>query len=763
MAQSDTVDNDSIRDTEFATGKYLVEEGLEDRAYQRELVDASEKESTLIALPTGTGKTAVAARLIARRLEYHTGKVLMLAPTQPLVNQHAEFFREMLDVPDHEIKVFTGDVSPDERVELWNGAVSVIIATPQVIENDLIGNRYSLENVIHVVFDECHRATGDYSYNYIGERYHGNSVETLATGLSASPGSSKDKILEVCSNLGLTNVEVLTEEDELLQEYLYETKIDYQWIDLPEELIEARDLVQDVYQEKLSELKSIGVLDSASKSLSVSKLMRARGKIQKLVDNGESKGYKSMSLHAEALKLSHGWKTIETQSTQAAITYFENILDEAKTSSGSKASERIASTPRIKEAIRKLRAYEDTHPKLTELRVEVGRTLIDDGQVLIFTESRDTASRIVEFLDSGSIDPVRFVGQNNKKNDKGMTQKEQHETLQDFRNGEYNVLVSTSVAEEGIDIPSVDLVLFYEPVPNAVRAVQRRGRTGRQTEGRVVILIAKDTGDETSYYISQSREKKMKNQLKKLKEMETDLRDELREEQASLTEFGKRSMDSDQPVVVVDQRETKSAVGKTLDRLSGITVNLETLDVADYIVSNRVAIERKELDDFISSLTSSERSIFDQVSELSNNFSRGVMIIEGGNGVEDLYGRSQVDEEAVRSTVQTIAVDFGVSLLFTRDEEETAKQIRSLARREQEDNDQEINRHGQKSTESTESMQEYIVSSIPNVGPVIAQDLLTEFGTIKAIVNADVQTLTKTEGVGEKTAEHIVELVNTEY
>ncbi len=763
MPESSSIDEKPEVEEEFVTGKYIVDDSLEDREYQAKLVNASENESTLIALPTGTGKTVVAARLIARRLESHSGKVLMLAPTQPLVNQHAEFFREVLDVPEHEVKVFTGNVSPSERVELWNGAVSVIIATPQVIENDLIGNRYSLENVIQVIFDECHRATGDYSYNYIGERYHGNSIDTLATGLSASPGSSREKILEVCSNLGLTNVEVLTEEDELLKEYLYKTGIDYCWVDLPEELIEARDLVQGVYKEKLSELKSMGVINSASKSLSVSKLMRARGKIQKLVDNGDSKGYKAMSVHAEAMKLSHGWRAIETQSTQSAISYFDKIIDEAKSSGGSKASERIAATPQIKEAMRKLNDYDDTHPKLTELRVEVGRTLIDDGQVLIFTESRDTASRIVEFLDSGSINPVRFVGQNNKKNDKGMTQKEQHETLQAFRDGEYNVLVSTSVAEEGIDIPAVDLVLFYEPVPSAVRSVQRRGRTGRQTEGRVVILIAKDTGDETSYYISQSREKKMKNRLKKLKEMEDDLRDELREEQVSLSEFGERTTDSDQPVVVVDQRETKSAVGKTLDRLSGITVNLETLDVADYIVSDRVAIERKELDDFISSLTSSDRSIFEQVSELSNNFSRGVMIIEGGNGVEDLYGRSKVDEEAVRSTVQSIAVDFGVSLLFTRDEEETAKQIRSLARREQKDNDQEINRHGQKSTESTESKQEYVVSSIPNVGPVIAKDLLTEFGSVKAIMNASVEQLVETEGVGETTAENIIELVNAEY
>jgi len=764
MSQSGTQESETDPESSYVSGKYLNENVLEDREYQAELAETSLKESTLVALPTGTGKTAVAARLIARRLEEHQGKVLMMAPTQPLVNQHARFFREVLSIPDHEIKVFTGNVPPDERQELWDGATSVILATPQVIENDLIGNRYSMNDVVHIIFDECHRATADYAYNYIGERYHGNAEHPLATGLSASPGSSKDKILEVCSNLGLTNVEVLTEDDDILKEYLHDTQIDYRWIDVPEELTEARDLVQEIYVDRLQSLKNdFNVLDSASKSLSFGKLNKARGKIQGMIDNDNSKGYKAQSVHAEALKLRHGWKTIETQSVQASLSYFEKILEEGRSSSGSKAAERIASSPQITTAIKKLREYDDVHPKLSEVRIEVGRTLLDEGQALIFTESRETASRIVEFLDEGNINPVRFVGQNNKKNDQGMTQTEQKETLDEFRDGKYNVLVSTSVAEEGIDIPAVDLVLFYEPVPNAVRTVQRRGRTGRQTQGRVVILIAKDTGDETSYYVSQRREKKMKTQLKKLKEMEEDLRDELREEQASLAEFGERFTDTDQPVVFLDSRETKSTVGKELDRMSGVTVNLETLDVADYVVSDRVAIERKELDDFIDSLISGDRDIFQQITELTNSYDRPVLLIEGANSAEGLYGRAQIDEEAIRSTLGSIMIDFDVSIYFTPDAKETANTVRMLARREQEENDREVNRHGRKSTDTMSETQEYIVSSIPDIGPVLAADLLDECGSVQGVVNASVEDLIEIEGVGEKTAKTINEVSTADY
>ena len=79
--------------------------------------------------------------------------------------------------------------------------------------------------------------------------------------------------------------------------------------------------------------------------------------------------------------------------------------------------------------------------------------------------------------------------------------------------GLYQVLISTSVAEEGIDIPSVDQVILYEPVPSEIRMIQRRGRTGRKTEGQMTVLITKGTRDEAYYYSSIHKERKMKNQL----------------------------------------------------------------------------------------------------------------------------------------------------------------------------------------------------------------------------------------------------------
>ena len=114
-----------------------------------------------------------------------------------------------------------------------------------------------------------------------------------------------------------------------------------------------------------------------------------------------------------------------------------------------------------------------------------------NSNVLIFTQYRDTARRIVEVLSENGIKASRFVGQAKRRGDVGMKQDEQTSVLDSFRNGEFNILVATSIAEEGLDIPEVDLVIFYEPIPSDIRYIQRKGRTGRKSAGSVVILQAK--------------------------------------------------------------------------------------------------------------------------------------------------------------------------------------------------------------------------------------------------------------------------------
>uniref|UniRef100_UPI002469AD5C DEAD/DEAH box helicase n=1 Tax=Halorubrum sp. Boch-26 TaxID=2994426 RepID=UPI002469AD5C len=538
----------------------LVDEFLQERRYQLQLAASAADDHTLVCLPTGLGKTTVSLLVTAERLHEAGGKALFLAPTKPLVQQHADFYREALSIPDDEIVVFTGDVKPDDRAALWNDA-RIVIATPQVVENDLVGNRISLRDVTHLTFDECHRATGDYAYVYIAERYHSDAADPLVTGMSASPGGDTEEIETVCENLGLSNVEVMTEADADVDEYTHDTDVQWEQVTLPDEVLEIRDALNEVITDRLEKLKSLGVTNTTNPDLSQKDLNAMRGKLKKMMDNDQSDGYKGMSTHAEVMKLRRATELVETQSVESVRRYFERQREAARSSGASKASQRMVADPKVREAMRKAESFDGLHPKFSKARILLAETLgINEGErAILFTESRDTAEALVEFL-SASFDVRKFVGQGDKQGSDGMSQKQQQETLDEFKAGDFEVLVSTSVAEEGLDVPEVDLVCFYEPVPTAIRSIQRKGRTGRQAEGKVVVLMAEDTRDEAFFWISRRREKKMASQLAELKQATDDIEETVGDDgQAGLDAFaGGSGNEADDTKAEVDEGASDS-------------------------------------------------------------------------------------------------------------------------------------------------------------------------------------------------------------
>ncbi|MBB6647274.1 DEAD/DEAH box helicase [Halobellus ruber] len=844
---------------------------IERREYQTRLADAARDAHTLVCLPTGLGKTTVSLLVTADRLESVGGKVLFLAPTKPLVQQHAEFYREALDIPEEEVVVFTGEIRPEDRADRWTDA-RIVVATPQVVENDLVGSRISLGDVTHLTFDECHRATGEYAYVYIAERYHDDAADPLVTGMSASPGGDKESILTVCRNLGLEEVEVMTEDDADVAAYTHDTSVEWERIELPEEIIGIRDALNEVIKDRLQKLKSLGVTNTTQPDVSQKQLNRMRGKLQELMDADKSEGYKGMSTHAEVMKLRRAVELVETQSVESVRRYFERQRNAARSSGASKASQRLVAEPKVREAMRLAESFDGTHPKFSRARILLAQTLGIEGgdRVIVFTESRDTAEALTEFL-SASFDTRRFVGQGDKESSEGMTQTEQQDALDAFRNGEFEVLVSTSVAEEGLDVPEVDLVLFFEPVPTAIRSIQRKGRTGRQADGQVVVLLAEDTRDEAYYWISKRREEEMESELRDLKGVAGDIESELTPPQAALeaydgaadgddgapgsgaadagaganagsdaesgadagadppdadtpaetngqaglTDFGPTeteiertdgertaderadgepteseeeatgdgdSVESDEggsdageggtesavatagsddgeTEIVVDQRELDAAIAKDLSKRDGIRTRLETLAVGDYVLSDRVAVERKSVADFLDTLLDGDRSLFEQIGDLSRAYARPILILEG----DGLYEERNVHPDAIRGALASLAVDFDVSVLQTADESETGELLRTIAAREQTERDRTVSVHGDKSAKTLAEQQEYVVSAIADVGPVTAQSLLDAFGTVEGVMTAPEEDLRDVDGVGEVTASRIREVVGSGY
>lgn len=766
----------------------LIEPGvLDHRPYQVDIANRALRDHTLVCLPTGLGKTTISLLITAVRLAGGPGKSLLLAPTKPLVVQHAEFYRRALTISDETVITYTGETRPADRATAWEDA-SVIVATPQVIENDLIGGRIDLEDVVHLTIDECHRTGGNYPYEFIADRYHDLADEPLVTGMSASPGSDRDEILAVCERLGLAAIEVRTPDDPSVEPYTHDTRVETVEVDLPEEIRRIRNNLRAVIQDRLEELADMGVSKTTSPDCSHSEIDAIRARLQAKLEAGDRGAYQGLSYHAEIMKLRNALVNVETQSVRALERYFERRLEAARSSGASKADQRLVADPRVREAIDLAREYDELHPKFRQARILLAETLGIKGgnRVLIFTESRDTAEELAVFLDD-HFATERFVGQTDKKGSEGMSQDEQRAVLDAFRAGEFEVLVSTSVGEEGLDVPEVDLVLFFEPVPTAIRAIQRRGRTGRQAPGRVVLLMAKDTRDEAYYWTARNRERSMEADIKALAAIADDLEvalldnDEIRAraeaakrrdpEQLSLTAYGEPPDDpstvTDEPEsdsshatasIIVDQRELDATIGRELSRTDGIAVELETLDVGDYVLSDRVAVERKTVDDFLDSLLG-DRDLFDQVARLSSAYERPIVVIEG----DRLYEARNLNPAAIRGALASLIGDFGVSLLRTRDANETRELLVAIAKREQRDGTRRASAHGDKRSRTLTEQQEYVVSSIAEVGPVTARVLLEAFGSVEAVLTASEEELLAVEGVGPVTVDRIRTVVGDPY
>ncbi|MBN1134861.1 MAG: DEAD/DEAH box helicase [Methanosarcinaceae archaeon] len=737
---------------------------VEQRLYQLKLAGTALAASTLVVLPTGLGKTVIALLIMVSRLEKFGGKVLVLSPTKPLVEQHSSFFKKTLYIPEDEILTFTGSLPPATRAELWERG-KIIVSTPQVIENDLLTKRIDLKDVSHITFDEAHRAVGNYAYTYVAEKYFENARNPLVLGITASPGSSDEKIHEVCESLHIQSVAVKTESDNDVLPYVHKKQIEWKHVKLPEEMKNLKELLEKVLDDRFDILIELGFSLPYRKTTSKRELLALQKRMQsELRGYPDPKLYNSLSILAEILKISYAVEMIETQGIEALSKYIERLENEAYSKSGSKAAKRLANDLYMQQVAKRLKEYDAEHPKVALTKKIVREQLEQkpESRVIVFANYRDAAEMITNALSEVvGVQPIRFVGQSSKYRDKGLTQKQQVNIIEEFKDGKYNVLVATSVAEEGLDIPATDLVLFYEPIPSEIRSIQRKGRTGRKHEGRVVVLITKGTKDEAYYWSSVSKERSMQINMQ---EMQQVLSSQVnKKEEASFSDFVQKEeqkklfeFDSDSLTVIVDHREIRSSVVHLLEKL-GVDISVRVLEVGDYVLSDRIAIERKSAEDFVNTLIN--HNLFEQVSNLARSYDKPVLILEG----EGLFTARQINPNAIQGALMSITLDFGVSVLYTRNEEDTASLIRQIAKREQFGEKHEITMHGKKSSPLLSEQQEYIVSAIPEIGPKMARSLLMHFGSVEEVMTADYDELMKVKLVGPKTAERIREVVGSEY
>jgi len=750
-----------MNDVQYVNHPLIKTDTVEQRLYQLALAGEAIKKSTLIVLPTGLGKTIVALLVMVSRLS--KGKVLLLSPTKPLVEQHFAFFKNVLNIPSENIILFTGNTPPGKRESMWEKA-RLVISTPQVIENDLLAKKINLERVSCIIFDEAHRGTGNYSYVYIAQKYSNQNPEPLVLGITASPGSNTEKIQEVCTNLHLRSVEIRTDSDPDVKPYIFDKDIEWKYLPVPVEIKGLKQLMEKVLTNRLDKLRELGIISDFQKHFSKREMLDLQARLQvQLRSFPDQKIYQGISLLAEIFKVSHAIEISDTQGASALSKYFERLDNEARSKSGSKAAKRLMEDLNMRQAVHHLSGCDGNNPKLNAVKELVEKQIHDAPQsrVIVFTNYRDTAELVTNSLkEIPGVKPVKFVGQASNYKDIGLTQKQQVEIIQKFKDGEYNTLVATSVAEEGLDIPATDLVVFFEPIPSEIRSIQRKGRTGRKHEGRVVILLAKGSKDEAYFWSSNRKEKQM---VRTMENIDLDLQEKEKpidpesNGQTKLLDFPDAHAKAPTVSVYVDQREIRSHVAHALEKL-GVEIILRTLAVGDYVVSDRVGIERKTADDFLGTFLDGG-DLFGQISDLVRAYNRPLLIIEG----EGLFTKRQIHPNSIRGALSTIAIDFGVPVLFTKDEEDTAALISVIAKREQSDLKKEINLHGSKTASTLPEQQEYVVSAISEIGPVVAKNLLRHFGSVEQIMIASKEELMEVDLVGPKTADRIREVVGGIY
>ncbi len=719
------------------------------RLYQETILDTANKKNTLVVLPTGLGKTALAFLLAAQRLhQYPDSKILILAPTKPLCEQHLNSFRQHLDIDPEKVVLFTGEVPPAKRAELWKQA-TVIVSTPQGLENDVINGTVRLEEVSLLTFDEAHHAVGEYSYVWLAKQYDKTAAYPRVLGLTASPGDDLETIKEVCQNLGIEAVEVRTPTDPDVEPYVQLVEHQVVKVQLPDEFKRIKDFLTRCFQSKIKAAQEQLLIPLPDNKM---ELLKIQSQLQGKIAAGQRdfSVLKSISLLAEAIKVEHARELLETQGIDPLYHYLKKIKDESLTTKV-KAVKNLVVDTYFKSAFvltENLFSQRVKHPKLLKLKELVQEQFQNNPQskIIVFSQFRDSGVSIVEELQSiTGVHANLFVGQA-KKGTTGSTQKEQKEIIEKFREGTINILIATSVGEEGLDIPQVHKVIFYEPVPSAIRSIQRRGRTGRLEKGQVVLLMTEGTRDVGYRWSAHHKEKRMYQTLEKIK------KEFVLTKEPTLQPFLEKEQ---QVLIVADYREKGNQVIKQVMDL-GLSVRLESLSSADYILSGRVGVELKTVPDFVHSII--DGRLLSQVRELKKNFEKSVVIIEGE---EDIYAIRNIHPNAIRGMLASITIGFGVPVMYTKNPQDTAGVLAVIAKREQ-DKESTFSYHQQKPP-SLQEQQEFIASALPGVGPQLAKELLSHFGSIRRLFSASKEELQQVEGVGEKISERILQVVEKKY
>ena len=487
----------------FVHHPLIKSRALQSRMYQEAILGTAINRNTLCVIPTGLGKTSIAILLTANRLQkFPESRVMILAPTKPLVNQHIKTFRQFLNLDEDSFQVLTGTIKPSNRKDFYISK-RIIFATPQTVQNDLEDNLFTLEDYSLLVIDEAHHAIGNYAYPYIVKKYLEQANNQRILGLTASPGGTRDKIKEIYRNLGMEAVEIKTEKDDDVIPWVKQKETEWITVELPESFIRIKQLLESIHEKNIRTLRKMHYV--GRRKPTKRDLIALQTSLRSGINQGNKWAFLAASYVAQAIKVEHAIGLLETQGIHALENYWKKLRSDK-----SKAAQKLINNRNVSNAMfltHELSERGSKHPKMGKLCSLISQQVNEkpESKMIVFANFRDSVKEIAKVLESvKDVRPVILIGQK-----EGLSQKEQIETIKKFEGNEYNCLVTTSIGEEGLHLSSADIAIFYEPVASEIRNIQRKGRVARIKVGRIIILITKKTRDEAYYWTAHHKERRM--------------------------------------------------------------------------------------------------------------------------------------------------------------------------------------------------------------------------------------------------------------
>ncbi|GBE78153.1 hypothetical protein SCP_0110360 [Sparassis crispa] len=477
------------------------------RDYQFNIVRHCLFENTLVALPTGLGKTFIAGTVMLNFYNWFPeGKVVFLAPTKPLVAQQIEACHQTCGIPGSHAAELTGGVPKAKRARLWDEK-RVFYMTPQTLQSDFMSNNFDPAEIVLVVFDEAHRGTGDYSYAQLVRFLMAKNPHVRILALTATPGSDPEAVQSIVDCLHISHIEIRDEKSLDLFPYLNDKRMEQHTISMDEDIKKVRDLLGKIMLPLIKAVQGAGAMRGNADPIMLHSY-RCQQSMKEL--RGAPPFAFAAARKLVTLARAMGYLL------EASMGMCYGAVQDLVSSSNDKANNAVrglAKDQNFQALVKELEAQKSRgfslHPKMDKLRTllvqHFAGTMIDredtkksigeagDPRVIVFVSFRECVDEVVELLSKENplIRATPFIGQGtDKQGRKGLAQKEQLEVIKKFKAGEFNVLVSTSIGEEGLDIGEVDMIVCYDAQKSPIRMLQRIGRTGRKRDGLVHVLLA---------------------------------------------------------------------------------------------------------------------------------------------------------------------------------------------------------------------------------------------------------------------------------